>query len=129
MRSSLAPKSCAIVVRTSFTALFSGRHPTPCGVNRLESITMYQIIFKIPFLNLPIYGYGLMLVIAFLACIYAAKRMARHLGLDGELYVNMALIALVAGVAGARISHVLENIGTYTNPERSFMENLLDAVN
>jgi phosphatidylglycerol---prolipoprotein diacylglyceryl transferase len=90
---------------------------------------MFQTVFRIPFLNLPIYGYGLMLVVAFLACSHIAKAMARRKGLDGELFVNMALIALVSGVAGARLSHVLENWSTYTDPNRSFVDNFVDAVN
>jgi phosphatidylglycerol:prolipoprotein diacylglycerol transferase len=90
---------------------------------------MFQIVFRIPFLNLPIYGYGLMLVMAFLACVQLAKFMAGRINLDGELFVNAALIALITGVAGARLSHVLENWSEYSNPERSIAENFLDAIN
>jgi phosphatidylglycerol:prolipoprotein diacylglycerol transferase len=39
------------------------------------------------------------------------------------------LIALVAGVLGARLSHVLENLPQYTNPARSALDNFLDAIN
>jgi phosphatidylglycerol:prolipoprotein diacylglycerol transferase len=88
---------------------------------------MRQIIFRIPFLNLPIFGYGLMLVCAFLACIQVAKMMARRLRLDPELFVNMALIALVTGVIGARLSDVLENWRTYA--DRGFPAGLIDAIN
>jgi phosphatidylglycerol:prolipoprotein diacylglycerol transferase len=90
---------------------------------------MLQVLFRIPYLNFPVFGYGMMLVIAFLACSHMAKVMANKRGLDGELFVNCALLALVAGVIGARLSHVLENLSTYTNPERSFGENLFDAIN
>jgi phosphatidylglycerol:prolipoprotein diacylglycerol transferase len=90
---------------------------------------MMQIVFRLPGLNLPIYGYGVMLVIAFLACVQVSKRMALRKGLDPEIFINAALIALVTGVAGARISHVLENFATYTNPERSAWDNFADAIN
>jgi phosphatidylglycerol---prolipoprotein diacylglyceryl transferase len=90
---------------------------------------MLQEIFRIPFLNIPIYGYGVMLVIGFLGAIQLAKFLAKRAGVDPELFVNAGLIALVTGVAGARLSHVIENIGYYTNPSRSFTANLFDAIN
>ena len=90
---------------------------------------MYQQLFKIPFLNVPIYGYGLMLVIGFLGAIQLGKALAKRCGLDPELFVNAGLLALVTGVGGARISHVLENLAYYTNPQRSAWANFLDAIN
>jgi phosphatidylglycerol:prolipoprotein diacylglycerol transferase len=90
---------------------------------------MFQIVFRIPWLNLPIYGYGLMLVVAFLVCVNVAKALARRSGLDVESFVNAGLIALVAGIAGARFSHVLENWSTYSDPSRGFWNNFLDAIN
>jgi phosphatidylglycerol:prolipoprotein diacylglycerol transferase len=90
---------------------------------------MLQEIFRIPFLNMPIYGYGVMLVIGFLCAIQLAKFLAKRSGIDPELFVNAGLIALVTGVAGARISHVIENIGYYTDPNRSFFANFFDAIN
>jgi phosphatidylglycerol:prolipoprotein diacylglycerol transferase len=90
---------------------------------------MLQVIFRIPFLNIPIYGYGVMLVIGFLGAIQLAKFLAKRAGLDPELFVNAGLIALVTGVAGARLSHVIENIGYYTDPHRSVAANFFDAIN
>ena len=90
---------------------------------------MLREVFRIPWLNLPIYGYGLMLVVAFLACSHMARYWARQRGLDGELFINMALLALVTGVIGARLSDVLENWSAFTNPERSVLDNILDAIN
>jgi phosphatidylglycerol:prolipoprotein diacylglycerol transferase len=90
---------------------------------------MHQIIFHLPIVNLPIYGYGLMLVVAFLACVRVARWMAVPAGMDPEAFVNAALIALLAGIVGARLSHVIENIGTYTDPRRSGFDNFMDAIN
>jgi phosphatidylglycerol:prolipoprotein diacylglycerol transferase len=58
-----------------------------------------------------------------------AKVLARRSPLDPEMFVNAALIALVAGVVGARLSHVIENWSQYTNPHRSAWDNFKDAVN
>lgn len=95
---------------------------------------MHQILFRLPeFLpwigGMPIYGYGVMLVIGFFAAMELARFLARRSGMDPELFSNAALIALVAGVAGARLSHVIENWGDYTRPDLSFWQNLWNAVN
>ena len=70
-----------------------------------------------------------MLVIAFFAAMELAKFLARRSGLDPEIFANAALIALVAGVIGARLSHVLENIGDYTRSDLSFGQNFWNAIN
>ena len=92
---------------------------------------MLQELFRIPGLDLPIYSYGLMMVIGFLAGIQLAKYLAKRSGLDPELFVNAGLIALVMGILGARLSHVLENFGQYTTitPTRSAWDNFVDAIN
>ena len=88
---------------------------------------MLQELFRIG--SFPIYGYGLMMVIGFLAAVELAKFLARRSKIDPELFVNAALIALVAGVAGARLSHILENLGEYTRSDRSVWANCWDAIN
>src|SRR5690242_4179706 len=90
---------------------------------------MWQEVFRIPVLNIPVYGYGLMMVIGFMAAIEVAKRLAKRVGLDPEIFVNAALIALVTGVLGARLSHVIENWPQYTRADRSAWANFLDAIN
>src|ERR1051326_1051127 len=79
--------------------------------------------------SIPIYSYGLMMVIGFLAAVQLAKFLSRRVGIDPEIFVNAALIALVAGVIGARLSHVLENLGDYTRADRSVWENFLNMIN
>ena len=96
---------------------------------------MLQELFRIPLPgslpDIPIWGFGLMLVIGFLAALQLGKYLARRVGIDPELFVNAGLIALVAGVVGARLSHVLENLGDYTTvtATRSAWDNVLDAIN
>lgn len=80
-------------------------------------------------LNLPIYGYGLMMVIGFLLAAQLAKFLARRSGLDGEIFINAALLALVAGVVGARLSHILENLNDFTRSDRTVAENLWNMIN
>src|SRR3954452_17547371 len=104
---------------------------------RLQSATMWQDIVRLhlPF-NLPVIGnelvihsFGLMLVIAFLSAMYLAKFLARKSRLDPEVFANACLIALFAGVLGARLSHVLENLSDFTRSDRSFLQNLREVFN
>lgn len=94
---------------------------------------MYPELLRIPMPgSLPDFvlpAFGLMMVIGFLVGLQVAKYLARRSGLDPEAFVNAGLIALVAGVLGARLSHVIENFSDYTDPKRSFAANLLDAIN
>lgn len=100
---------------------------------------MWQTIFRIPipqFLQnllglgptLPLYGYGLMLVIGFLLATELAKFLARRTGLNPEVFINAGLIALIAGVIGARLSDVLENLRDFTDPSRSAWANFKAAI-
>jgi phosphatidylglycerol:prolipoprotein diacylglycerol transferase len=90
---------------------------------------MFPIIFHLPLLHIPIYGYGVMMVCAFLATQWLASRLATLRGLDGEIFVNIALISLVVGVIGARASSVLENLSYYTNPRLGVWDNFLNMIN
>jgi phosphatidylglycerol:prolipoprotein diacylglycerol transferase len=76
----------------------------------------------------PIYGYGLMLVVAFLACVQSGQWLARRMGIDPELIVNAVLIALVCGIIGARICAVLENFSEYTRG-RSLWGSIVNIIN
>src|SRR5580698_4246996 len=90
---------------------------------------MYPIIFYIPFLHIPIYGYGLVMVCAFLATQWLSTKLARSRGIDPEIFVNATLLALVFGVVGSRLSHVLENLPAYTRSDLSVWTNLYNMIN
>ena len=90
---------------------------------------MFPELFRLPFLHLPVYGYGVMLVIGFLAATELGRFLARRGGLDPDFFSTAAILALVSGLAGARISHVLENWRLYTSPDRTAVQNLVAAVN
>jgi phosphatidylglycerol---prolipoprotein diacylglyceryl transferase len=90
---------------------------------------MYPELFRIPGLDLPVYGYGVMLVIGFFTAVSLCKFLARRSGLDPETFVNAALIALVTGVVGARLSHVLENLSDFTRSDLTAWQNLKNVFN
>lgn len=90
---------------------------------------MFPVLFKIPGTAIQLHSFGLMMVIGLLCAMQLAKRLARSRGLDGELFINAGILALITGLAGARLSHVLENFSQYTNPNLSVLTNLFNAIN
>ncbi len=92
---------------------------------------MLQELFRIPGLHIPIYGYGVMLVIGFFTAMELAKFLARRSKIDPEIFATASLIALLTGVLGARISHVLENWPQYSTIDKTHTvwTHLWDAIN
>jgi phosphatidylglycerol:prolipoprotein diacylglycerol transferase len=98
---------------------------------------MMQELFRIPIPDwvpllpreIPLFGYGLMLVIGFYLAMQVGRALARRSGIHPDIIVNVALIALVFGIAGARLSHILENLDEYTRANRSVWDNFSAALN
>jgi prolipoprotein diacylglyceryltransferase len=67
---------------------------------------MRQILFHIPFLNIPIYGYGLMLFLAFIFCTWLARRLCKREGIDGNLMPDLAIWLFISGILGGRLVFV-----------------------
>ena len=86
-------------------------------------------LFHIPGIDFAINSYGVVLIIGFLLALECGKYLARRAGHDPEIYVNAGIVALVAGVVGARLSHVIENWHDYSDAADGFFGNLLQAVN
>ncbi|MDP3143706.1 MAG: prolipoprotein diacylglyceryl transferase [Candidatus Omnitrophota bacterium] len=69
---------------------------------------MHPIICKIgPF---TIYSYGLMLAVAFLACVFLMRREAKLNNLNADKISDMIFWVLVAGIIGGRIFYILLNL-------------------
>src|SRR5436309_2290609 len=77
---------------------------------------MQQVLFKIPGTDIPIYGYGTMLFVAFIICTWLATWMARRAGIEGppvRLGIfqmplpahmqDMAIWVFIFGIIGARL--------------------------
>jgi len=69
---------------------------------------MYPELFHIPFTNIAVHSYGLMLVIGLLLAMELSKFLARRSGLNDEHFATAAILALVSGLIGARIFFVLQ---------------------
>jgi phosphatidylglycerol:prolipoprotein diacylglycerol transferase len=64
-------------------------------------------LFKIPFVNVPIHTYGVMIVIGFLLAIYIAYRQCVRLGKYENDVLDYGFWALVGGMLGARIVFIM----------------------
>ena len=72
---------------------------------------MQQVLFRIPpWLpnGLPIYGYGLMLFLAFFACTWLAGRLARREGIAPEHVQDLTLFLFVGGLVGSRVVYMAQ---------------------
>jgi prolipoprotein diacylglyceryltransferase len=84
---------------------------------------MQQILFRIPVFNpfagewvqLPIYGYGAMLFLAFFFCTWLAARLAKQQGIATQNIQDVGIWIFVCGILGARITYMMQY-------ERSFGE-------
>jgi phosphatidylglycerol:prolipoprotein diacylglycerol transferase len=86
---------------------------------------MRQVLFRIPipyFLpdGLPIYGFGAMLLVAFIASTFVACRRARREGIAPELVQDVAMWILFGGLVGARILFMIQYHQQFTHPLRQF---------
>lgn len=74
---------------------------------------MHRVLIEIPLFGrqLPIYGYGLMLFVAFLAALALAARQARRNRLDPDTVYDLALWVFLGGLIGARLFYVVQYWG------------------
>ena len=68
---------------------------------------MHPELFRIPFTELTVKSYGVMMVCGFIAAIYIIRKLSRDMGENSEHITTAALYSLMAGVAGARIFYVI----------------------
>jgi len=70
-------------------------------------------LFSIPFLHFGIPSYGAMLVLGFITAITLAQYRCRKMGENPEHIGNFGVMALLAGVLGARLFHVFHHWSDY----------------
>jgi phosphatidylglycerol:prolipoprotein diacylglycerol transferase len=67
---------------------------------------MLPVLFKIG--SFPIHTYGVVMIVAFLAGLYVARKRAPIYGLDANKISDMAFLTLIIGVLGARIAFFIQ---------------------
>lgn len=75
---------------------------------------MQQVLFWIP-PGIPIYGYGSMLFLTFLACGWLGARLGRRFGIAPEVYWELIVWLFVSGIVGARVTYVIQFWGSFRN--------------
>lgn len=68
---------------------------------------MHPKLLEIPFVNLPIYSYGFMVMLGFLTGIFILSRRASRDDIAPEVIFDIGLVAMISGIIGARILHVI----------------------
>jgi phosphatidylglycerol:prolipoprotein diacylglycerol transferase len=68
---------------------------------------MMPTLFRVPYLNWDVAGYGIMLMIGFLLAVIWAVRRGTRSGANPDVILNIAFIALIGGVVGARFMFVV----------------------
>jgi phosphatidylglycerol:prolipoprotein diacylglycerol transferase len=58
--------------------------------------------------GIPIYGYGMMLFVAFVACTWLASRLARREGIAPEHVQDLAIYLFVGGIVGSRVVYMIQ---------------------
>lgn len=69
---------------------------------------MFPELFTIPFINIPVHSYGLMLVIGLVLAMELAKFLAKRSGMNPDFFATAGILALVSGLIGARIAYVIQ---------------------
>jgi phosphatidylglycerol:prolipoprotein diacylglycerol transferase len=61
-----------------------------------------------PLESAPLFGYGFMLLIGFVAALVFARRQAVRAGFDPDLLYDLAFWLLISGIAGGRLAYLLQ---------------------
>lgn len=81
---------------------------------------MRQVLFHVG--DYPVYSYGVMLLLAFIAGIVVARREMVRKGLDGSYIYLIAAVAAISGVVGARVFYILGHLDTFSGDWRQVFD-------
>jgi phosphatidylglycerol:prolipoprotein diacylglycerol transferase len=70
-------------------------------------------LFEIPIIHKGVPAYGTMLMTGFLLAVLLTRRRAGALGLDKGQVFDLGFVAVISGIVGARLLHVVLNLGFY----------------
>lgn len=69
---------------------------------------MLPKLFDLPVLNVPINSYGFCIMIGFLLGTWFCSKRGKALGLNTDIVLDVAIIAMIFGIIGAKINYVLQ---------------------
>jgi len=92
------------------------------------AVSLLPHLFDIP-PSLPIFGYGMMVLLGFTAGLGFACLRARSIGVPQELIMDSAFWILLSGVAGGRLAYLIQYRNDVFQPGMSLPELLFKAIN
>jgi prolipoprotein diacylglyceryltransferase len=70
--------------------------------------TAFIAFVETPFGKMPINSYGFAIMVGFLLCSWVAVRRAKPLGIKSDFILDLGIIAMIAGIIGAKINYLLQ---------------------
>jgi phosphatidylglycerol:prolipoprotein diacylglycerol transferase len=80
---------------------------------------MHPILFRIG--NWPVYSYGVLLAIAYLAGLQLAVVRARRAGLDGARVMDLGIYLIIAALVGAKLMLIAVDFSYFRNQPRELL--------
>ncbi len=76
---------------------------------------MYPVLFTVPFSwlsesfpDVPVYGYGFMLFVAFVSCTWLGGKLGKPHGIPRHVFQDLTIWLFVTGIVGARLTYVIQ---------------------
>src|SRR5438874_5188280 len=84
---------------------------------------MQQVLFRIPGIDFPVYGFGVMLVIAISTAAWLAGRRAERAGIaQRDSLYDFVVWVVLGGLFGARLWYVIQFPQQFSNPIIGFFK-------
>jgi phosphatidylglycerol:prolipoprotein diacylglycerol transferase len=71
-------------------------------------VTAFVAFVETPFGKMPINSYGFAIMVGFLLCSWVAVRRAKPLDIKSDFILDLGIIAMIAGIIGAKINYLLQ---------------------
>ena len=81
--------------------------------------TLNRVAFTIPFLNRPVYWYGVIITCGLILAVYLCIRWGKRFGISEDNIIDMMLFAVPAALVAIRVYYVVFNLDIYKNPDGS----------
>lgn len=73
--------------------------------------------------------YGALVALGFVVALWVTGRLAKQAGMDEEKVMNLGMYCVIAGIVGAKLAMILQDIGEYSrNPASLFSLSTLQAA-
>ncbi len=88
---------------------------------------MFPELFRIPFIDFPVYTYGLLLATGIWLAIWLASRYGAQDGLNKDVVVSFAVRVIIASLIGAKLLMIYTEWGSYSDWRNIFSLDFLRA--